>query len=66
MSIARDALELFTVPVVEVHLSDITSREDWRRVSVIEDVVDHRVIVNGPDGYHEALVFLTHGQRGTS
>jgi len=62
----RDALELFTVPVVDVHLSDITSREDWRRVSVIEDVVDHRVIGKGPDGYHEALVFLTHGQRGTS
>ena len=62
----RDALELFTVPVVEVHLSDITSREDWRRVSVIEDVVDHRVIGKGPDGYHEALVFLTHGQKDSS
>ena len=62
----RDALELFTVPVVEVHLSDITSREDWRRVSVIEDVVEHRVIGKGPDGYHEALVFLTHGQKDSS
>ena len=62
----RDALELFTVPVVEVHLSDVTSREDWRRVSVIEDVVDHRVIGKGPDGYHEALVFLTHGQKDSS
>jgi 3-dehydroquinate dehydratase-2 len=56
----RDALELFTVPVVEVHLSDITKREAWRRVSVIEDVVDHRVIGHGPDGYREALVFLAH------
>ena len=56
----RDALELFTVPVVEVHLSDITKREPWRRVSVIEDVVDHRVIGKGSDGYREALVFLTH------
>ena len=54
----RDALELFRVSVVEVHLSDITAREEWRRVSVIEDVVDHRVIGKGPDGYHEALVFL--------
>jgi 3-dehydroquinate dehydratase-2 len=55
----RDALELFTVPVVEVHLSDIGNREPWRRISVIEDVVEHRVIGKGPDGYHEALVFLT-------
>src|SRR6187431_1016362 len=56
----RDALELFAVPVVEVHLSDTHAREDWRRVSVIEDVVDHRVIGKGPDGYQEALVFLAH------
>ena len=56
----RDALELFTVPVVEVHLSDISAREEWRRFSVIEDVVDHRVIGKGPDGYQEALVFLAH------
>ena len=56
----RDALELFSVPVVEVHLSDIRAREEWRRFSVIEDVVDHRVIGKGPDGYQEALVFLAH------
>ena len=56
----RDALELFPVSVVEVHLSDITKREGWRRTSVIEDVVDHRVIGKGPDGYQEALVFLAH------
>jgi 3-dehydroquinate dehydratase-2 len=56
----RDALELFKVPVVEVHISDIEKREDWRRVSVIADVVTKRVIGKGPDGYREALVFLTH------
>jgi 3-dehydroquinate dehydratase-2 len=56
----RDALELFRVPVVEVHLSDIEKREDWRRVSVIADVVTERVIGKGPDGYREALVFLAH------
>jgi 3-dehydroquinate dehydratase-2 len=56
----RDALELFKVPVVEVHLSDIEKREDWRRVSVIADVVTKRVIGKGPDGYRDALVFLTH------
>src|SRR6476469_4889587 len=35
----RDALELADVPIVEVHLSNIEEREDWRRVSVVADVV---------------------------
>ena len=54
----RDAVELFRVPVVEVHLSNIAEREEWRRRSVIEDVVTHRVIGQGPDGYREALAWL--------
>jgi 3-dehydroquinate dehydratase II len=54
----HDALEILTVPVVEVHLSDIHDREEWRRHSVISDVVAHRVIGKGPDGYREALAFL--------
>jgi 3-dehydroquinate dehydratase-2 len=54
----RDALELVRTPVVEVHLSNIAEREGWRRVSVIEDVVSHRVIGKGPDGYREALAWL--------
>ena len=31
----RDAIELFRVPVVEVHLSNVDEREEWRRMSVI-------------------------------
>ena len=54
----RDALELLTVPFVEVHLSNIEEREDWRRVSVVADVVSRRVIGKGPEGYREALEFL--------
>jgi 3-dehydroquinate dehydratase II len=54
----RDAIELFEVPVVEVHLSDIDEREEWRRVSVISDLAARRVIGKGPDGYREALEFL--------
>jgi 3-dehydroquinate dehydratase II len=54
----RDALELLEVPVVEVHLSNIEAREDWRRHSVISDVAARRVIGKGPDGYRDALVFL--------
>ena len=55
----RDALELFSVPVVEVHLSNIAEREEWRRRSVVEDVVAHRVLGHGPNGYKEALSWLT-------
>ena len=54
----RDALELLAVPLVEVHLSDIEQREDWRRHSVVSDIVAHRVIGKGPEGYHDALLFL--------
>ena len=54
----RDALELFDVPIVEVHLSNVDKREDWRRVSVISDLAAHRVVGKGPDGYKDALDFL--------
>jgi 3-dehydroquinate dehydratase-2 len=55
----RDALELVPVPVVEVHLSDITKREEWRQHSVLEDIVTARVLGKGPEGYREALVHLS-------
>ena len=54
----RDALELAGKPVVEVHLSNVDAREEWRRFSVLEGVRDHRVIGKGPDGYREALEYL--------
>ena len=54
----RDAVELFRVPVVEVHLSAIEEREEWRRTSVIGDLATKRITGKGPDGYREALEFL--------
>jgi len=54
----RDALELVEAPVAEVHLSDIEQREEWRRVSVIADVVAVRVSGKGPEGYAEAVEAL--------
>ncbi len=54
----RDAVELFAVPVVEVHLSNIEAREDFRRHSVIAELATHRVMGKGPDGYREALELL--------
>ena len=54
----HDALELLTVPVVEVHLSNIEEREEWRRNSVIAGLTAKRVLGKGPEGYREALEFL--------
>ena len=54
----RDAVELFEVPIVEVHLSNIDQREEWRRTSVIAELATKRIIGKGPEGYREALAFL--------
>jgi 3-dehydroquinate dehydratase II len=50
-----DALELTRLPAVEVHLSDVDSREEWRRFSVFEGLVLAKVAGRGPEGYREAL-----------
>jgi len=47
----RDAVEESEVPVVEVHISDIHSREAFRRVSLLTDVCAHSIIGKGTDGY---------------
>ena len=51
----RDALEVAALPAVEVHLSDVESREQWRRRSVIAELCLARVTGKGPAGYREAL-----------
>lgn len=54
----HDAAELFTVPVVELHLSNVEAREEWRRFSVLADIAARRIMGKGPEGYREALEFL--------
>ena len=54
----RDAVEIAGLPTVEVHLSDVGSREAWRRHSVLEGVAVAAVSGKGPDGYREALETL--------
>jgi 3-dehydroquinate dehydratase-2 len=54
----HDAAQLFAGPIVEVHLSNVDEREEWRRHSVITELAAKRVVGKGPDGYHEALEFL--------
>ena len=47
----RDAVEESDVPVVEVHISDIRTREPFRQVSLLTDVCAHNIIGKGTDGY---------------
>ena len=54
----RDALELAAVPAVEVHLSDVMSREEWRRFSVFDGLVLGAISGKGPDGYRDALELI--------
>jgi 3-dehydroquinate dehydratase-2 len=54
----RDALELAALPAVEVHLSDVDAREEFRRHSVLAELCVGRVAGKGPDGYRDALTLL--------
>ena len=51
----RDAVEIAGLPAVEVHLSDVDSREEWRRMSVLDGLVIARIAGRGADGYEVAL-----------
>jgi 3-dehydroquinate dehydratase-2 len=54
----HDALEIAALPAVEVHLSDVQARDQWRRISVIGGLCVATVSGKGPDGYREALEIL--------
>ena len=54
----RDAVEDCEVPVVEVHISDISQREPFRRISLLTDVCTHSIIGKGTKGYEEAVNYL--------
>ncbi len=53
-----DALDVARLPAVEVHLSDVENRDEWRRESVFDGLVLAKVSGKGPDGYREALQLL--------
>jgi len=54
----RDALELTELPAVEVHLSAVEQREQWRQVSVLDGVVIGKVSGKGSAGYADALAIV--------
>ena len=51
----RDALEIAAKPTIEVHLSDVDSREEWRRTSVLKGLCLETIAGRGLDGYRLAL-----------
>ena len=55
----RDALEDFGKPIIEVHISNIYAREDFRNKSVIADIATGQISGLGLNGYLSALDFLT-------
>ncbi len=63
----RDALEFSGVPAVEIHLSDVSKREEFRKISVFDGLESRigRVYGKGPDGYREALEIVA-GHLGVS
>jgi 3-dehydroquinate dehydratase-2 len=54
----HDAIEAIALPVVEVHLTDITRREEWRAHSVTSPACIATISGHGTDGYREALELL--------
>ena len=54
----RDAIACCRIHVVEVHISDIAMREEFRRVSLLSDVCSHSIIGHGVDGYKQAVEWI--------
>lgn len=54
----KDALNLVKIPKVEVHISNIYEREDFRKISVIKDECDYSIIGQGIKGYLLAIDYL--------
>lgn len=58
----RDALASITVPKVEIHISDITKREEFRKTSVTKDACDHQIYGHGLEGYMMAIDYILEQQ----
>lgn len=54
----RDALASITIPKVEIHISDITRREEFRKNSVTKDACDYQIYGHGLDGYLMAIDYI--------
>ena len=54
----RDALEIFKKPIIELHISNIYKREEFRHKSLISEVVSGGIFGLGPEGYILAIISL--------
>ena len=54
----RDAIECMSIPVVEVHLSNIMEREDFRKIDVLQDVVAAKFYGKKEQSYFDGIAFL--------
>ena len=54
----RDALASVNIPKVEIHISDITKREEFRKISVTREVCEKQIYGHGVNGYLEAIEYL--------
>ena len=54
----RDALDIFKKPIIELHISNIYKREEFRHKSLISDIVNGGIFGLGPDGYILAIISL--------
>lgn len=61
----RDALASVEIPKVEIHISDITKREEFRKISVIEEVCQKQIYGHGVEGYLEAIDYLKDFRAGS-
>lgn len=53
-----DALKAVAIPAVEVHISDVKAREEFRQVSYARLACIHTIMGQGLDGYRQAMVYL--------
>ena len=54
----HDAIKSIKTKVVEVHISNITQREEFRRVSLLTDICTYAIIGHGTDGYMQAIEWI--------
>ena len=54
----RDALSIFKKPIIELHISNIYKREEFRKKSLISDVVTGGIFGIGADGYNLAIIAI--------